>query len=56
MDIYEAPSITTIGSLHDMTLQFKTFGANDGTVLTAPGGIVIGTIGEDNNGNGYPIS
>lgn len=35
---YAPPTITTIGSLHDMTLQFKTFGSSDGVILTIPNG------------------
>jgi hypothetical protein len=34
---YAPPTITTIGSLHDMTLQFKKFGSADGTILTIEG-------------------
>jgi len=34
---YESPTVTTIGSLHDMTLQYKTFGAADGVILVIPG-------------------
>ena len=34
---YESPAITTIGSLHDMTLQYKNFGAADGIILAIPG-------------------
>ncbi len=34
---YEAPAITALGSLHDMTLQFKEFGSADGVVLAIPG-------------------
>jgi hypothetical protein len=51
---YEAPAITTIGSLHDMTLQFKTFGNADGTILVIPGvgGISIG----DSDEQGNPLS
>lgn len=48
---YSAPAITTIGSLHDMTLQFKSFGAADGVILVIPGvgNIAIGD--SDENGN-----
>ena len=48
---YEAPAITEIGSLHDMTLQFKSFGAADGVILVIPGvgNIAIGE--SDENGN-----
>jgi hypothetical protein len=56
MENYEAPSITTIGSLHDMTLQIpKAGGANDGVSYTIPGVGTI-TLGDDPNGNGFPIS
>ena len=34
---YESPRITALGSLHDMTLQFKEFGSADGVVLSIPG-------------------
>ncbi|MXG89948.1 hypothetical protein [Nocardioides flavescens] len=48
---YEAPAITEVGSLHDMTLQFKTFGAADGVILVIPG-VANVPIGEsDENGN-----
>ncbi|SDF65081.1 hypothetical protein SAMN05660662_2917 [Blastococcus aurantiacus] len=52
MENYEAPSITTIGSLHDMTLQVnKTLGANDGTGLIGIPGVPDGTpIGEPGSG------
>lgn len=34
---YTAPTITPLGSLHDMTLQYKQFGSSDGIVLAIPG-------------------
>lgn len=34
---YTAPTITPLGSLHDMTLQVKEFGSSDGIVLAIPG-------------------
>ena len=34
---YESPAVTTIGSLHDMTLQYKNFGTADGVILAIPG-------------------
>ncbi|WP_369140375.1 hypothetical protein [Modestobacter versicolor] len=43
---YEAPAITTIGSLHDMTLQGKYFGSADGIILNIPGGTSVG-IGDE---------
>ena len=48
---YVAPAITTIGSLHDMTLQFKTFGAADGVILVIPGvgNVAIGDSDEAGN-------
>ena len=43
---YEAPSVTTIGSLHELTKQTKTFGFADGILLSIPGGngpdVVVG--------------
>ena len=51
---YESPAITTIGSLHDMTLQFKTFGSADGVILVIPG-IGSGPIG-DSDSDGNPLS
>jgi hypothetical protein len=32
--IYEAPAIAEIGSLHELTLTVKTFGASDGIIRT----------------------
>jgi len=51
---YEPPRIDGAGSLHDLTLQFKTFGAADGVILVIPG---VGnvTIGES-DGDGNVIS
>lgn len=43
---YEAPSIELAGSLHDLTLQFKTFGGADGVIL-APTNVTIGESQED---------
>lgn len=48
---YAPPAITTIGSLHDMTLQFKTFGAADGVILVIPGVGNVGIGDSDENGN-----
>lgn len=38
---YEPPSITEIGSVAELTLAFKTFGADDGFIFV-PGNITIG--------------
>jgi hypothetical protein len=41
---YEAPTITTIGSLHEMTLDTgKTLGSNDGFFLVGIPGVADGT-------------
>lgn len=48
---YEPPRIDSAGSLHDLTLQFKSFGAADGVILVIPG-VGSAPIGEsDENGN-----
>lgn len=36
---YESPSITVIGTLHELTLQEKFAGSADGVVLTGQGAI-----------------
>ncbi|MEA2828064.1 MAG: hypothetical protein QOG43_2503 [Actinomycetota bacterium] len=33
---YEAPALTEIGSLQELTLQFKKFGGSDGIFLVIP--------------------
>lgn len=30
---YEAPTMASIGTLHELTLQFKDFGSSDGIIL-----------------------
>lgn len=47
---YEPPSITEIGSMAELTLEFKSFGADDGILFVIPGttiGVPIGAIGSD---------
>lgn len=46
---YEAPEMTSLGTVQDLTMQFKELGSADGITLVS-NGVIIGAIGSVGGG------